>query len=205
MGGVRIMRVYVQIYLSLFFPNRAAGIKILLLSFLCLPAIAFATILHVGSGQTYTTIAAGIAATANGDTVYIHNGTYSENNLSVSAKTGVVIKGESMKGVIMNCTSTSRAFYINDGCDSIYFINFSNMTFQNCVSSTRGGAMDAYYFLKQWRIDTCFFYACSAKSGNGGAIYHNHSSTDMLAITNTVFENCYASGEAGALHEYGCW
>ncbi|OGP42106.1 MAG: hypothetical protein A2324_14845 [Candidatus Raymondbacteria bacterium RIFOXYB2_FULL_49_35] len=222
------MRVYVQIYLSLFFPNRAAGIKILLLSFLCLPAIAFATILHVGSGQTYTTIAAGIAATANGDTVYIHNGTYSENNLSVSAKTGVVIKGESMKGVIMNCTSTSRAFYINDGCDSIYFINFtiqntsssaisaggspagqshinfSNMTFQNCVSSTRGGAMDAYYFLKQWRIDTCFFYACSAKSGNGGAIYHNHSSTDTLTITNTVFENCYASGEAGALHEYGC-
>src|SRR3989339_905043 len=228
MGGVRIMRVYVQIYLSLFFPNRAAGIKILLLSFLCLPAIAFATILHVGSGQTYTTIAAGIAATANGDTVYIHNGTYSENNLSVSAKTGVVIKGESMKGVIMNCTNTSRAFNVYDGCDSIYFmnftiqntsasairgggspagnrhINFSNMTFQNCVSSTRGGAMDAYYFLNQWRIDTCFFYACSAKSGDGGAIYHASTLSDTLTITNTVFENCYASGVAGAVHEYGC-
>src|SRR3989339_266757 len=191
-------------------------------------AVGSATTRHVGSGQTYTTIAAGIAATVNGDTVYIHNGTYSENNLSVSAKTGVVIKGESMKGVIMNCTNTSRAFNVYDGCDSIYFmnftiqntsasairgggspagnrhINFSNMTFQNCVSSTRGGAMDAYYFLNQWRIDTCFFYACSAKSGDGGAIYHASTLSDTLTITNTVFENCYASGVAGAVHEYGC-
>jgi len=36
-------------------------------------AVGSATTRHVGSGQTYTTIAAGIAATVNGDTVYIHN------------------------------------------------------------------------------------------------------------------------------------
>jgi len=37
--------------------------------------------LHVGTGQTYATISGAIAASVNGDIIYVHEGTYYENSL----------------------------------------------------------------------------------------------------------------------------
>jgi hypothetical protein len=44
-----------------------------------LPGVAFATTLHVGSGQSYTTIQSAIVAAGRGDTVLVEPGTYYEN------------------------------------------------------------------------------------------------------------------------------
>lgn len=57
--------------------------KITLLLILCLvPVILFSADLHVGSGQTYSTIASAIAASSGGDTIIIHPGTYNEYGLT---------------------------------------------------------------------------------------------------------------------------
>jgi len=42
----------------------------------------FAEELHVGSGQTYSTIASAISASTSGDTIVVHPGTYNESNLT---------------------------------------------------------------------------------------------------------------------------
>lgn len=44
----------------------------------------YATNLHVGLGQTYTTLHAAVARAQPGDTVFLHEGTYREGNLTIS-------------------------------------------------------------------------------------------------------------------------
>ncbi len=56
-------------------------ILIIFFSFFGLVENSQAAELHVGSGQTYSTIASAITASSSGDTIYIHEGTYNEKSL----------------------------------------------------------------------------------------------------------------------------
>ncbi len=60
---------------------------ILFLSFFCFAKNSFAADLHVGSGQTYSSIASAIAASSSGDNIIIHQGTYNEYNLQPKSGT----------------------------------------------------------------------------------------------------------------------
>ncbi len=65
--------------------------KILALILCSCSLSSFAGIIKVGRQQQYTSIAAGIAAASNGDTVLVDSGTYFEKNLSVNKS--IVLKG----------------------------------------------------------------------------------------------------------------
>src|SRR3989339_973111 len=198
---------------------------------------------HVGSGQTYTTISAGAAALVNGDTLYIHNGTYNTSNdrgILLNTLKNIRIIGESMYGTIMDCQNANYSFYIYGSggtpCDSIYFrnftiknaragqaaitgggsspnnthVNFAFMKFEHCVNTANngpGGAIAFNYIRKQNTIDSCYFLACSTITGSGvgGALSLTSSGSPCctLAVTNTVFKNCYSAGSGGAVGEAG--
>jgi hypothetical protein len=76
-----------------------------------------AATLHVGSGQTYSTIAAAIAAQSPGDTIIIHSGTYPESSLtpysgpdSTHYTTLIGASGET-KPIINGATAQQRAIF----------------------------------------------------------------------------------------------
>jgi len=104
-----------------------------------------ATIRHVGAGQTYTTIGSAVSALVNGDTIYIHNGTYSgtsNRGLTLTAKRRIWIIGENMDNTIMDCGSATYAFCIYGSgvaCDSIYFRNFTIKNTNHWNAAVYGG------------------------------------------------------------------
>jgi len=54
-------------------------LKVLALVWISTSMVSNATELHVGSGQAYSTISAAITAASIGDTIFVHDGTYTEN------------------------------------------------------------------------------------------------------------------------------
>ncbi|MFH0921096.1 MAG: hypothetical protein V1913_12130 [Fibrobacterota bacterium] len=167
---------------------------------------ASATIRHVGSGQTYTTISAGAAAMVDGDTLYIHNGTYntaSDRGIGFDTKKNLWIIGESMYGTIMDCQNANYAFYISGAataCDSIYFRNFTiKNTRAGAAAISGGGAsyLNSHINFAWMKFDHC---VNTANPGYGGAIDFNY-----FYKKNTI-DSCYflacsltASGTGGAL------
>ena len=86
--------------------------------FLMLMGCASATILDVGSGQTYATngthdevaINNAITAATSGDTVYIHAGTYSISApINITSKSNVILRGDGLINTIIH-TSSYDAF-----------------------------------------------------------------------------------------------
>lgn len=57
----------------------ASALGAVLSAVVAVPTQASASILNVGAGQAYATIQAAVDGAANGDTVQVHDGTYSEN------------------------------------------------------------------------------------------------------------------------------
>lgn len=61
--------------------------------------------LHVGSGQAYSTIQDAINAANNGDTVYVHSGTYNEN---IGINKQITLQGESKETTIIDGSSANN-------------------------------------------------------------------------------------------------
>src|SRR3989339_47734 len=153
-----------------------SGLRYLLFAgLLLLPAGSTFAMLHVGSGQTYTTIEAAVAALADGDTIYIHNGTYntaSDYSTTIDSKKRIWIIGESMSGVVLDCSNTSYAFYITGSggihSDSIFFRNFTIKNSRSTVAAIRGGG--SQYDNHCINFSNMVFDHCVNTAGQGGAI-----------------------------------
>ena len=116
--------------------------------------------LHVGSGQTYTTIASAITASSNGDTVYIHEGTYNETGLTPKTNTTLTgVDGENRPIIDAQSSSynstwgyeaitiiyddiTLNYLDVRDGPRGTIVLedtSIDNFTLTNCTLSRSGG------------------------------------------------------------------
>ena len=147
---------------------------------LCGADNALATILNVGSGQTYTTIQAAFNAAISGDEVVIHAGIYNtqagvvgKSNLYIHNATGdkVVING----GLYFNNSSegsTVEGLYIKPtGCVGIqnYYV---------------GGRGNTYKYLT-------FFNGDATKSAFWGDSMYGHDNIDHVTIYNCDYALSY--------------
>jgi hypothetical protein len=100
------------------------------------------TILYVGTGQQYTTIAAAITAASAGQKVIILSGIYNEN---ITAKDGVIIEGESSTTTEINGTFT---FSGNNDVKELTIGNLTigsgvNAKVRNCIVKTGANKITA--------------------------------------------------------------
>jgi parallel beta-helix repeat protein len=97
------------------------------------PTIPAAT-LHVGSGQTYSTIQSAVNAASAGDTIIVHAGTYNEQ---VIINKDLTLQGDS--GVKITAPSSRKSFTISESSkvwDPIIFAFGGTLSSSNAVSGS---------------------------------------------------------------------
>ena len=136
--------------------------------------IARGDILHVGPGQTYSTITAGIAAAVDGDTVYIHSKTYYESGIPVAVNISIV--GEDVATTVIHQNSSTTVFVIALIVDEVpsflQDINISNLTFEGTAHTSAIQIQYATYC----NVSNCVF-------DNGSAVYFS-------MVSNSSVNNC---------------
>lgn len=159
-------------------------VPILLLLACLITGHTYAEIIHVGSGQTYTSIQPGLDAAVNGDTVLIHDGTYSgtgNKDLDFAGKAITVTSENGAGAVTIDCESGGRGFNFHTGettssvLDGVTIIN-GNVGYQD------GGGIVCSQASP--RIINCVIRDCYALFG--GAI---HCATASPEIFNCLIRN----------------
>ena len=84
---------------------------------------AEAATLTVGPGETYTTITAAITAASNGDTIYVKNGTYTEN---LAIGKALTIQGESNTATIITAAAAGTIVNITSVTVTIDNLNITS-------------------------------------------------------------------------------
>lgn len=173
-------------------------------------SLTFGTTLNVGSGQTYSTIQAGINASANGDTVLVFPGTYSQNlnyngkNIVVSSRfllsdstyyiDNTIINGNNNgSAVIFNHSETSAAELTGFTVENGYAFNGGGVYVQN-ASPTLNFLLiksnNAYftgaglYFLNSTSVLSNLTVVANTAVNIGGGIDKVNST---LTISNSIF------------------
>ena len=112
--------------------KRQKGLLFVLLACCLVATVDAATLTVCPSGCDYNAIGLAIEAANNGDTVYVHNGTYYEH---ITVNKSINLQGESNTETIINGSGTGTCLTI-----SANYTNVSTLGFSNCpislISST---------------------------------------------------------------------
>ena len=108
---------------------------ILALAWIAFPMTANAAELHVGSGQTYSTISNAITAASDGDVIIVHDGTYTENVVVNKQLTIQSVNGPNTTTVVAASTT-----------DHVFEVPVGNVTINgfSIYGATGGGRVGIY-------------------------------------------------------------
>lgn len=136
--------------------------------------ICKAETLHVGSGQTYSSIQDAIDAANTSDTVYVHSGTYNEN---LTIDKSLTLIGEARGSTIISGIGTS-AHTIRLNSDNVIISGFT-------IENDFGSSYACIYFDS---ITGCEVYENSIKNGGNG-IYLFSSSGNTVRNNDPIRDN----------------
>jgi len=204
------------------FQKRLTGIKgakkmKFMITLLIGVSLTFGTTLTVGSGQTYSTIQAGINAASPGDTVLVFPGTYTQNlnfngkdivvgsrfilSDSTSYVENTIINGNNNgSAVIFNHSETSSAVLSGFTIQNGYAFNGGGVYVQNAsptLSFLLVKSNNAYftgaglYFLNSTSSISNLTVTGNTAANNGGGIDKVNST---LAVSNSIFWNNTPNG-----------
>jgi parallel beta-helix repeat protein len=157
--------------------------------------------LQVGSGQTYSTIQAAVDDASNGDTVFVHAGTYEE---SIILKDGIKLIGETPDRPVIDCDNifavnpdvvaitaandvTIEGFHIRKAESAIEAHNCSNLYISRNIIKHMDWAGVYLWGYANAVITNNIFYNSSM------ANYYTLFSSDptsYITIANNVFDRC---------------
>jgi hypothetical protein len=183
---------------------------------------ASGTVREVGSGQTFTTVQAGITAASAGETVRVHAGTYTEqitlksgtigSRLTICNATGetVTVQNGSFPVVTVNGSDYVTVDGINvtytgtglhpRGIENANGTNSDGVTLKNFTITMQGGtglddgACGYIYDSDAWTVDSVTCNISKASGSNEGIDGWDFIFTSHLAFTNnTIFGNAAAA------------
>ncbi len=155
-------------------------------------------------GGAVNAIQTAINAAVNGDTVYIHNGTYASPQIDMtSSHTGIIIEGESKTGVILNesyfrigsavngasSNITVKNLHIKDSYDvnnGIEIVNSTGIVLRNLLITGSGGEG-----LKITGNATVDIYNCNVETGSSTGIRINGSGVQVDIYNTSIDSNTY--------------
>jgi hypothetical protein len=184
------------------------------------------TTIHVGLGGSYTynNIQAGISAAYNGDTVIVHDGTYTgtgNRNIDFGGRNITLRSANGWQNTTINLQGSSRAFYFHSGetrnsvidgfnvingvtsgggtailCDNSSSPTIKNSRFYNNLTSgdTKGGAI-SFNSNSDGALINCIFDKNEARHG-GGVCAQTGSDIDVF---NCLFQNNNSRYDGGGL------
>lgn len=165
--------------------------------------------LHLGPGQTYTTLDAAVAAAADGDRILVYAGTYTasvrpgQGQLVVEGVDGaaaVVLRASQGPGVfeLWNNVDLELRDVTLDGAGSYPVLDVDRGTALLSgveVANTVGSALE----VDQGTLELA---GCTLRGGTtsgGGAHMRVRGNSDVL-VTSSVFEDAVATGGGGSIH-----
>ncbi len=170
-----------------------AGSQLLVVSavLLLICAAGYADTIHVGAGETYTTVQAGIAAASAGDTVLIDPGTYTVS-AGIGLNNSITIAGAA-GGALPVLQFTGSAY------DSIFTINANNISIQNL--ELEGTVASSGYLIYNPGHNV------SGLTVTGCTIHDCRRPLELLAGNNVTVTNCniYHNYRAAIDLEGGGW
>lgn len=142
--------------------------------------------LHVGSGQTYSTIQAAINAAneSGGDTVYVHSGTYYEN---VVISKNLILTGENRDATIIDGGKNGHVIDVNGQRFSEIEFHISGFTIQNAGGT--GFDCIALSFVNNGNINNNKII--NSEKGDGIAADHCN---DLTISNNLIGDNGNGAG-----------
>lgn len=164
--------------------------------------VANAATLTVGSGQTYSTIAAAITAATSGDIIRIYGGPYTEKNLMfATTDKSLTFIGDGKDATIIRANansyttgaSNSAVFNIPSPTTGARSITFQDLTISNGYNSGSGGGMrcnSGVTYTTTLSFTNVGFtnnWAAPSSTASGGAI-------SLTGNFNTYFSNCSITG-----------
>lgn len=164
---------------------------------------SFAATLEVGSGQTYSTIAAAIAASSDGDTINVHAGEYAENpnvskdiTLQRNGADNVQITGQVR---ISHAGATLDGFYIAGWSGATHGVtvdaSIDGVTIKNNSINGGGvvtGSASGIYIRNSYQmlIDNNTIYGCQKGiNANSGHSLDNTYENGVVISNNKIYNN----------------
>ena len=183
--------------------KRYSILGLMLIMLLALSSSLIAATLNVGSGETYSTIAAAIAAAGDGtgDIISIEDATHTEQGITVNKS--LTIQGYGVSNTIVQAhatqgSATDRVFLISSGKT----VTIKNMTIRNGNTTSNGGGIyndDGTLTLMNCTVsDNIVDHPSEPR--DGGGIYNEGT----LALTNcTLSGNTSRNSGGGIYNHYG--
>ena len=173
--------------------HRRVGRCVCVLAVLAAPP-AWAGVLSVGAGQTYSTLAAAVAAAAAGDTIDIYGGTYTNQTADITKPLTLVGVDGTPVFTATGQLSNDKGFLVIDASTTV-----ENITFENALAdpASNNGAGIRYQSGNLTVLDSSFI-----SNQDGILATPTVGGTGAVVVRNSLFkDNGVASGPgAGFAH-----
>src|SRR5690242_4868402 len=111
------------------------------------------SILTVGSGMTYSTIAAAVAASKDGDVIQVKAGTYTNDFLTINTKITIEGVGGMVKMVATTPPPNGKAMIVTNNT-----VTLQNLEISGVAVSDLNGAAVRYQGVGDLTILNCYFH-----------------------------------------------
>ena len=170
-------------------------LRVCLVAMLALATVGSAAVLEVGPGQAYTAIQTAVNASADGDEIVIHAGTYNET-VSFTDKENLYVHASAGDKVVINGTlslynSSSATWTQNNTFERLWV---------DVTGETSGWAVSGQYDRSN-TFDHCVFFG----DGSGAGGFYDYLAYGLDNVYNSTFYGLstpYSEGYASGLHVF---
>jgi len=148
--------------------------------------------------QQYGTIQSAVNAAATGDVIIVADGTYNEQNITITNKAVTIKSANGAGSTIVNAGGTGRGFIISHSENAA--VNLIGLTIQNALIPYYSGGGAVYVTLGKVNISNCTIQGTTGNAAYSGGPILNDNSTNPVAnvvVSDCIIKNNFAANGCG--------